>query len=148
MELTYNLRDYNINDYKQVEKLWLEIGLGSSARGDNQDVIQKTLENGGKLFVLEEKILKLIIGTSWITNDNRRLYLHHFGIKTEFQNKGLSKILLQKSLEFAKSTGLQIKLEVHENNVKATNLYEKYGFSYLGDYNVFIIRDYKTINEC
>ena len=87
------------------------------------------------------------MGTSWITNDGRRLYLHHFGIKPEFQGQNLSKQLLKVSLNFAKKSRLQIKLEVHKKNKIALNLYKNSGFNYLGDYEVFIIRDYSKINS-
>ncbi|RLD73184.1 MAG: hypothetical protein DRJ10_18120 [Bacteroidetes bacterium] len=82
-----------------------------------------------------------IIGSSWLTNDGRRLYLHHFCILPKYQSKGLSKTLLDKSLAFAKEVNLQIKLEVHRDNTIAKELYHKGGFKYLGDYEVYIIRD-------
>lgn len=72
--------------------------------------------------------------------------MHHFGILPSFQGKGLSKYLLKSSLEFARSTGMQIKIEVHQTNKRAVKLYLKAGFEYLGDYDVYIIRDYKTVN--
>jgi ribosomal protein S18 acetylase RimI-like enzyme len=82
-----------------------------------------------------------ICGTSWMTFDGRRIHLHHFGILPEYQGNGLSKILLKHSLEFVKKKGYQVKLEVHNSNNKAKELYKKAGFSYLGDYDIYIIRD-------
>lgn len=141
-ENKFHIREYKTEDFRQVDALWKETGLGGSQRGDDQHVIKKSIEKGGKLYILENKVPNEIIGTAWITNDGRRLYLHHFGIKQSFQGQGFSKPLLQKSLEYAKSTGLQIKLEVHKTNTLAVDLYKKAGFSYLGDYDVYIIRDY------
>ena len=115
--------------------------MGGGHRGDNLEIIENTVSNGGVLFVLEEKHSNTIVGTSWITNDSRRLYLHHFGILPYYQGKGLSKLLMEKSMEFARDKKLQIKLEVHKDNVKARELYQKYGFRFLGDYEVFIVRD-------
>jgi ribosomal protein S18 acetylase RimI-like enzyme len=86
-----------------------------------------------------------IIGTSWLTVDGRRTYIHHFGIHTEYQGNGLSKMLLDASLKLAKSLGMQVKLEVHKENAKAIGLYKKAGFNYLGDYLVYIIRDISVI---
>ena len=136
------IRDYNIEDFDEVNKLWAATGMGGAERGDNNDVIQKTIKANGKLIILENKSTKEIIGTSWLTNDGRRVYLHHFGIKPVFQGKGLSKLLLDDSINFAKSKGLQLKLEVHENNTKAIGLYKTGGFNYLGDYKVYIIREF------
>jgi len=49
--------------------------------------------------------------------------------------------LLEKTLAWVRETGYQVKLEVHASNKAAINLYKKYGFKYLGDYRIYIIRD-------
>ncbi|PIP54619.1 MAG: hypothetical protein COX07_04340 [Bacteroidetes bacterium CG23_combo_of_CG06-09_8_20_14_all_32_9] len=139
------IRDFQPKDYEQVDLLWKETGLGSSFRGDNLQVILNTISNGGKMLILEEKCSGTIAGTSWLTNDFRRIYLHHFCIKPEFQNKGLSHFLCNKCIKFAKEKKMQIKLEVHKNNIIAESLYKKHGFTYLGDYNLYIIRNYSNI---
>ncbi len=86
-----------------------------------------------------------IIGTSWITFDGRRLYLHHFAIAPARQGRGLAWPLLRESLRVARQMGYQVKLEVHRSNMIATALYKKAGFQYLGDYDVYIIRDIQSI---
>jgi len=135
-----HIRDYHTEDYNQLQHLWEVTGMGGKFRGDNEATISRTLHAGGKLFVLYDD--EKLIGSSWITNDARRLYMHHFGILPEYQGKGLSKLLLKESMRFARSSGLQIKLEVHKNNEIALNLYQKEGFKYLGDYLVYIVREY------
>jgi len=35
----------------------------------------------------------------------------------------------------------QVTLEVHKSNEPAVNLYKMFGFKYLGDYDIYIIRD-------
>jgi N6-L-threonylcarbamoyladenine synthase len=67
--------------------------------------------------------------------------MHHFGILPDFQGLGLSGLLMEASLKFVKRKGCQVKLEVHSSNVKAIHLYKKAGFTPLGDYDVYIIRD-------
>ena len=141
----FKIRDYEPADYEAVAKLWNDTGMGSPARGDDHKAIERTLKTGGKLLIMVDIENGELIGTSWMSTDGRRIYLHHFGIRPDYQGKGLSKPLLEKTLEFARSTGLQIKLEVHKDNIKAVRLYEKYGFNYLGDYNVYIIRDYSKL---
>jgi [ribosomal protein S18]-alanine N-acetyltransferase len=135
------IRQYRDDDYEAIVHLWKVTGMGNPARGDSKETIRRTIESGGCLLVMEEKTAGTICGTSWMTTDGRRIMLHHFGILPEFQGKGLSNILLDKSLKFVKKKGLQVKLEVHSNNLKAINLYRKFGFEYLGEYNVYIIRD-------
>ncbi|MBT7038366.1 MAG: GNAT family N-acetyltransferase, partial [Bacteroidetes bacterium] len=107
------IRNYIPSDYEQLQYLWEVTGMGGKFRGDNEAVIAKTINAGGKLFVLIHE--NKLIGSSWITNDARRLYLHHFGILPEYQGEGLSKLLLDESLKFARETKLQIKLEVHKD---------------------------------
>lgn len=135
------IRDYDDNDYNEIVNLWRRTGMGNPERDDSADTIRRTIEMGGKLLVMESGSDRQICGTSWMTYDGRRIMLHHFGILPEYQGKGFSKILLKRSLEFVKNNGSQVKLEVHSTNLKAINLYRKFGFRHLGEYNVYIIRD-------
>ena len=139
------LRKYRETDYEGIVSVWESTGLNKPERGDDRNTIKVTIAKGGCLIVIEEKATGRIVGTSWISNDGRRLYLHHFGILQEFQGNGLSEPLLKESLQFVKKKGLQVKLEVHSTNLKAISLYKKFGFRYLGDYNVFIIRDLSSL---
>ena len=139
------IRDYKTIDFEEVNNLWVATGMGGAERGDNNEVIQQTIKFGGKLIILENKITREILGTSWLTNDSRRIYLHHFGIKPAFQGQGLSKLLMNESIGFAKSKGIQLKLEVHKSNTKAIDLYKTGGFQYLGDYRVYIIRELEKV---
>jgi ribosomal protein S18 acetylase RimI-like enzyme len=139
------IREYNDNDFPEMTNLWESLGLGSTQRGDDANIIRRTIQMGGQLLLMIETDSNSIIGTSWLTIDGRRTYLHHFGISTEYQGKGLANKLLDASLKLAKSFGMQIKLEVHKDNIKALCLYEKAEFKYLGDYLVYIIRDISVI---
>jgi ribosomal protein S18 acetylase RimI-like enzyme len=136
------IRDYRESDYPSLLSLWESTGLGGAHRGDNDAVILKTLLHGGKLLILERSTDSEIIGSSWLTNDGRRIYLHHFGISPGNQGQGLAKPLLEASINYARSLNLQLKIEVNRQNTVALNLYKKFGFSYLGDYDVYIIRKF------
>ncbi|MFZ4705200.1 MAG: GNAT family N-acetyltransferase [Bacteroidales bacterium] len=136
------IRDYLESDYPALINLWESTGLGGAHRGDDAGVIRKTIEAGGKLLILETESDATLAGSSWLTNDGRRIYLHHFGILPPLQGKGLAKQLLAASIDFAKQKELQLKIEVHRQNRVAIALYKKYGFSYLGDYDIYIIRKY------
>ena len=144
-EAAYKIRNYTPDDFDQVMNLWVETGMGRPERGDDNGVIVRTVMAGGSFLVMEDVTAGIICGTSWLTCDGRRLYLHHFGILPSYQGKGLSHILLNESLKIAKKMKYQVKLEVHRSNSKAANLYKKHGFSYLGDYDVYIIRDTENI---
>jgi len=142
----YHIREFRDEDFPEMIRLWESLGLGAAHRGDDVLTINRTVAMGGRLLLLVNTSTDSIIGTSWLTTDGRRTYLHHFGIATEHQGKGLANMLLDASLKRAKTFGMQIKLEVHKDNAKALGLYAKAGFAYLGDYNVYIIRDVSIIN--
>jgi ribosomal protein S18 acetylase RimI-like enzyme len=135
----YQIIDYSPEYYQDLNRFWNELGLGGSHRGDNEIIISETIKFGGHLILMINEVSK-IIGTSWLTNDKRRTYLHHFGISKEYQKQGLASKLLEYSMVLAANDGLQIKLEVHKENESAIKLYSKYGFNYLGDYEVLINR--------
>lgn len=133
-------REYKAEDFDALIQLWEPLNLGNAKRGDDNAVIQQTLKNGGKLIVMETDKGQ-IVASAWLTNDGRRIYLHHFGIHKKWQGKGYAKKLMEECLQFAKQKKMQIKLEVHKDNKAAIELYKSGGFKYLGDYLVFIIRE-------
>jgi len=139
------IREYRRGDFNHIGHLWTITELCDSGRGDDEKTIEDSIKLGGTLLIMEEIVTRKVCGTSWLTFDGRRIHLHHFGILPEFQGLGLSKFLLKKSLDFVKKKGAQVKLEVHKNNTRAVNLYKKYGFKYLGDYEVLIIRDIENL---
>ncbi len=140
------VRSYHPGDFRGIMDLWTATGLSRPERGDDEAAIERSIALGGELFVLtDEGHGGNITGTSWLTFDGRRLHMHHFGIIPEHQGKGLSAILLKESLRFVKEKGFQVKLEVHRKNETAIRLYKKAGFEYLGDYDIYIIRDIQSI---
>ena len=138
------IRDYQPDDYPAIESLWLVTGLGGSWRGDDRAVIEKSLAIGGKLLVALHDDGTLV-GTSWMTFDGRRLHLHHVGVLPDYRRSGIGRLLSIESIRFARNQQVQIKLEVHRNNEVAVSLYQKLGFEYLGDYDVYIIREFHSI---
>ncbi len=133
-------------DFKAIMDVWVATGLGRPERGDNEETIIKSISIGGCLLVMyDDSQEDRIIGTSWMTFDARRIHLHHFGILPQYQGKGLSRLLLKESLQFVKEKGRQVKIEVDRKNSIALDLYKKAGFRYLGDYDVYIIRNLEEI---
>jgi len=140
------IRKYLKGDFNGIMNLWMVTGLGRPERGDDEATVERSLDMGGLMLVMcDDSPVQRIVGTSWLTFDGRRLHLHHFGIDPEYQRRGLAKELLKETLRFVKEKGYQVKLEVHRSNVAAVALYRNAGFEYLGDYDVYIIRDVQSI---
>lgn len=134
-------RDYESSDYPQLIRLWKETGIGNPERGDNERVIRTCLKTGGKLLVMEDKKSGILMGSCWITFDGRRMHMHHFAIKPEYQGKKFGFRLGQEALEYLKKEGRQVKLEVHKDNLIAKKLYKKLGFFSFTNYDIMMIRD-------
>ncbi|RKD96820.1 GNAT family N-acetyltransferase [Marinifilum flexuosum] len=134
------IREYETHDFAAVLGLWELTGLADEKRADSALTIEKSLQFGGKFWILEDLTSDECIGTIWLTNDSRRLYLHHLGVHPNYQQKGYGRLLSEKALQFAKKANMQIKLEVHEENKYAIKLYQKLGFKYLDKYDVMIKR--------
>jgi ribosomal protein S18 acetylase RimI-like enzyme len=139
-------RDYHPDDYEQLLHLWEELDMSARKRGDTPEVILRTIAMGGKLIVMEEPKTGTIAGSSWMTCDGRRIFLHHFGIMKSHQRRGWGMKLAIESLKFIKEKGLQVKLEVHKENQAAIRLYEKCGFTPFPDYDLYMIRQPANID--
>ena len=138
---TYIIRDFESSDYTQLIKLWKETGIGNPERGDNEKVIRSCLKIGGKLLVMVDSEINVLMGSCWITFDGRRMFMHHFAIKPEYQGKKLGTRLFAEAIEFLKKAGHQVKLEVHKDNMIAKRMYKKFGFFAYTNYDIFMIRD-------
>jgi len=139
-------RAFRKKDFPEILKLWQLCGMGGEERGDTAETILKCNSHGGYFVVLECTSQKIIIGTSWMTWDGRRIYLHHFCIHPEYRGKGFGKLLGHECLRFIAKKGAQVKLEVHKNNQIAKKIYEKLGFFAFTDYDIYMIREVKKIS--
>ncbi len=134
-----SFRNYIPDDFNEVMNLWILTGMGGKERGDNNEVIMRTINAGGRLLIMEQN--GKITGTAWLTHDNRRTFLHHFGIHPNFQGQGLSVKLMDECMKIIKEIGYQVKLEVHKQNIKALKVYKKYGFIDFDDYELMMLRE-------
>jgi len=136
------IRDYQPEDYKSLIELWENTQLTYPERDDNAQSIAATLETGGKLLIMRAKKDGALIGSSWMTCDGRRMYLHHFGIRTDYQRQGLGTWLAEESMNYIRKMKKQVKLEVQKDNRAAIKLYEKLGFFAFKDYYIYMIRNF------
>lgn len=136
--LGVELREFLDSDFPSLAELWSAAGIGNPARGDTLESVRRTLALGGRLFVLTSGVR--IVGSAWISDDGRRLYLHHMAVLPELQGRGLGKRLMDTAVTVARERGMQMKLEVSEMNQGAIALYRKYGFETLEGYRTMIRR--------
>ncbi len=141
------IRDYRPFDFPQVEALWKETDIYTAERGDTNEIINRCNAQGGKFLVMEDSVTGRVAGTSWMTFDGRRIHLHHFAIAPTLQRRGFGRALALESLEFAREKECPMKLEVHQENQPAINLYKSLGFFVFEDYDVFMILDPGTALE-
>ena len=137
----YYFSSFTTQDFDELMIFWEETGVGGKHRGDTAKIINSSMENGGKLILMKLNSTDEIIGSAWVTTDKRRTFLHYFAISKEYKGNGFANDLMDKVMEHAHFLGLQFRLEVHEDNIPAIELYKKYGFEYLGDYNIYINRE-------
>lgn len=130
--------DFNEDLFKKIEDLWIITGISNPARGDDYQVVARSLNAEGKIFTAW--IDESLIGSCWLTSDTRRLYLHHMAVLKEYQNQKVGHLLMESAIRYARKLGLQMKLEVHESNVNAIHLYRKFGFEELSQYHSMIKR--------
>lgn len=137
METTLS-RDLDRQAFAAVERVWAATGVGNPARGDTFEAVQDSLAHGGVFLTVRAP--SGIVATAWLTDDGRRLYLHHMAVLPEEQGKGHARRLLDEVLAIARERRRQVKLEVHRENARARTLYERYGFQPLTGYDPFILR--------
>ncbi len=129
---------FNQDIFQQLLKLWEITGVSNPQRGDDYEVIEKTLQQQGKIISVWN--CELLIGACWLTSDCRRLYLHHMAVLPGYQNQGIGHKLMKESVAYASRLKLQLKLEVNENNPAAIHLYQKFGFNFIEHYQPMIRR--------
>lgn len=135
------IRDYKPEDFPQVEALWKETNTYTLERGDTPEIILRCNGAGGRFLVMEDPADRSVTGTSWLTWDGRRIFLHHFAIRPSLQGHGLGRKLALESLAFARKRNCPLKLEVHRENTAAVNLYRSLGIHAFEDYDTYMIID-------
>jgi len=134
------VRDYRPGDFESLQSLWKATDMGQAEREDSEEVIERCIDMGGRLLVLVNQVSEEIIGSSWMTWDGRRIFLHHFAILPAYQKLGLGTMLAKESMKWIRKQGQQVKLEVHKQKHAAKRLYEKFGFFSYKDYEIHMIR--------
>ena len=131
-------RELSLELYEDLTKLWNAAGISNPARSDSWAAIKHSLEHTGYLILAYQG--DQLCGSAWLTHDYRRLYLQHMAVYPQFQDQGIGRQIMQKSLQIASELGYQAKLEVHHTNNRALHLYREFGFTELEGYLSMIRR--------
>lgn len=125
--MKYNIREMSTDDINDViigeEKVFGE------SLGFDMLYSELTLNPYAYYFVLEiDGLVKGYIGT-WI--DLERAEIVNFYVDEEYRGLGFGSLMLELVIEVCKVSNVpNISLEVREHNIKAQNLYKKYGFEF------------------
>jgi ribosomal protein S18 acetylase RimI-like enzyme len=146
-ELHYYIRSADVKDAKVLSEVRLQID-GETENMDRErgeayideagfmQIIKNDTESNHNLFLVAE-VNGRIAGFSRCAGNNLKRSSHRvefgIGVLKEFWGYGIGKKLLEESINWADSIGIQkICLHVLETNEKACELYKRYGFEVEG----------------
>lgn len=135
--MNLNIRDIEIEDYKEISKIRKMPGVMEnilSNKDEEEESIKEKIINMGKnqyWYVAEEN--GKVIGLGILMNHGN-LRKKHVGVITlmvnsDYQNKGVGSLLMDKLINLSESINIiRLELCVFRDNYKAINLYKKFGF--------------------
>ena len=119
---TFAVRDFRIEDYDQVIRLWRSCGLPFRVNGrDSRERIAKEIEKPTAIFLVAEREGR-IVGTLLGTTDGRKGWINRLAVDPEHQRSGLgTKMIEEMEARFSKM-GLEVLaclIEDHNQGSKA-----------------------------
>ena len=112
-----------------LNKAWIEESWHLED-SDKKDLLNphKIFENGGQVFFALEN--KIVIGTvAMIKSSDERFELAKMTVQEDFRGKGISNMLMDECLKFAKENKAKEIFLISNDSLRiARNLYDKYGF--------------------
>jgi ribosomal protein S18 acetylase RimI-like enzyme len=122
-----NIREFRVEDYDEIVKLWKETGL-IVRPGDDLAGIKLKLERDPDLFLIAEEaeqILGVVMG-AW---DGRRGWINHMAVKPSFQRKGIGSILIREiEKRLARKGARKVNAQIYEWNKKSIEFFKSIGY--------------------
>ncbi|WP_142826382.1 GNAT family N-acetyltransferase [Planococcus soli] len=132
----HNLVELRLQVDGETENLDREKGEAYIDEEGFRSLIEKDGASGNSLFLVAEENGQLVAFSRCAGSDLKRtLHQTEFGIAVvkAFWDHGIGQNLLTESIRWADEVGIsKISLKVLETNIKAINLYKKYGFEVEG----------------
>ncbi|KPU44853.1 mycothiol acetyltransferase [Oxobacter pfennigii] len=131
----------------EYTRMWIQNDLFKGAKGHKDFNIEDVLHEQKQIYFLEEGCIFLkyndeIAGYAQVIYENHpdtKPYIVNFGIITKYRGLGLSKLLLNHTLNFIKRKDFnEAYVTVDSSNKKALRLYRKTGFSKIGSLGMYL----------
>jgi ribosomal protein S18 acetylase RimI-like enzyme len=124
-----NIREFIIEDYEDVVRIWKESGLPYKPNGrDRKSEIEKELKRGCAIFYVAEiegKLIAVIFGT----HDGRKGWINRVAVKPEFKQKGIARKLVEFVEQQFDEMGIEISAALIEDwNSTSMAVFTKLGY--------------------
>lgn len=123
------IRQFLIEDYEDVIKLWGEAGLPFKPKGrDSKEKIANEIASPTAVFLIAEMNGK-IIGTSFGTHDGRKGWINRTAVKKNLRRKGIARLLVEETEKQLLQKGIEIIACLIEDwNNASMNAFNKMGY--------------------
>ena len=140
------IRNFKIEDYNSVIKLWESAGLPFKPKGrDSKVKIEEELKKGIAIFLLAETDNK-IIGSVIGTHDGRKGWINRVAVDPEYQKSGIARKLVLEVEKKLDELGIDIIACLIEDwNDRSMKVFEKLGYIKHEDVFYFSKRKNKDI---
>lgn len=135
----------SIKDYNEVIDLWKDCEGVILDESDDYEPLQRYFRRNPKLchVAIYEGV---IIGAVKCSQDGRRGYLHHLGVKKNFRNRGIGRALVKLCIVNLKKQGIEkFNTYVLKSNEHGQAFWKNNGWNKLDD-NYYTLQK-KTIND-
>ncbi len=109
---------------------------------EKEERFLRKYKNSKRDIMLVATVDGKLVANASITANRVERYSHRgelsIVILKEYWHRGIGSALMERMIDFSKRAGLEVLyLEVRSDNVAAVKLYEKYGFTKLGEFKSF-----------
>ena len=142
-QLTFTIRNFRIQDYKPVLKLWQRVELPVKPRGrDRLQHSKKEIKLPNNLCLVAE-IKSGVIGSIVGTHDGRKGWINRLAVHPDYQQRGLAAALVKEVEKKLEKLGIDIiACLIEDHNRSSMQFFEKIGYHKHRDITYFSKRKY------
>jgi N-acetylglutamate synthase len=114
------IRDFRLDDYEAVLRLWTEAGLPFRPLGrDRRETVAAELRGGRAVFLLAEAG-RLLVGVIIGTHDGRKAWINRLAVVPAFRRRGIARLLVREVERRMEALGLDITAALVESDNRAS----------------------------